>query len=409
MDRQPIVLKPVTAVDIHHRKTEHERVPPQQHEKAVHLVELQPELKGPERSSPSGLLSPQKGKKSLDMFAEVDLAERRAQEEREARLQTGYRLKALAAERKAISDLRIALTKAICTILELCRPIAEVSALADERSKEVEYGWSERPAADHSRFPPHGGATGPPSALVQMVYSGEHANVRCSGDAYKLCTGLVARIPNSDHHHNFVEHCRSLPTSSSSKSSLRKPAPQKGAGITKRPSGHSCKVKQAATAVAEAGTVARTILDGFLLEDISDCAQQAGEPQPNPPPAPSPPPADLWEAISAARLAVDSVPRFYADVCNLDWDAQDDRAIARNGDIMQEDLLADDEYLGNIGGDTGRSSRVIAVGQDVETSATGKVVNALQGDTLWVQALPSFVRKTLEAQANRIGQHESLT
>lgn len=376
----------------------------------MHLVELQPELKRPERLSPCGLLPPQKCKKILDLFAEADLAERRAQEESKARLQTGYPLKALAAERKAISDLRIALTKAICTILELCRPIAEVSALANGRSKEVEDAWSGRSVANHSRFPPpHGGATGSPSALVQMVYNGEDANVRCSGNAYKLCTGLVARVPNSDHHNNSVEHCRSSSTPSLSKPSLTKLAHQKGEGVTNGPSEHPSKLKQASTAVADAGTMARTILDGLSPEDISDCTQQAGESQLNPPPAPSPPPADLMEAISAARLAVDAVPRFYTDVCNLDGDTWDDRAIARKGDTIQGELLARGEYSSNIGCNTRNSSRVIAVGQDVETSATTKVVNALQVDTLWVQALPSFVRKTFEAQANRISQHESLT
>lgn len=348
----------------------------------------------------------------LDLFAEADLAERRAQENREARLQTGYPLKALAAERKAISDLRIALTKAICTILELCRPIAEASALANGRSKEVEDEPSGRSAGNHSRFPPHGGATGPPSALVQMVYSGEDANVRCSGDAYKLCTGLVTRVPNSDHHHNnnnnnSAEHCRSSSTSSLSKPSLTKLAHQKGEGITKGTSEQPSKFQQASTAVADAGTMARTILDSLSSEDISDCAPQAGESQSNPPPEHSPPPTDLREAISAARLAVDAVPRFYADVCNLGGDAWDDRAIARNGDNTQGDLLAVAEYSSIIDS----STRVIAVGQcnDVETSATTKVVNALQADTLWVQALPSFMRKKLEAQANRTSQHESLT
>ncbi|CAM9204182.1 unnamed protein product [Ascophyllum nodosum] len=222
-----------------------------------------------------------------------------------------------------------------------------------------------------------------------MVYNGEGANVCCAADAYKLCTGMIGRTPSADLYHKAVGH-RYGPSSTSSSivpPSLLSPREtslhQDIAEVNEERSAYAPECWETACAV------------------------------------PSLPPADPRKALVAARAAASTIPFFSADVCNIDVSARGDRVSARvdDGKPLSDCSTDANKVLscsnGIIGG---ASSHVIAEGfaggnntQDVDTTATAKIVHALRTDSLWARVLPSFVRKTLKMQAGQVGQQAWIT
>lgn len=356
--------------------------------------------------------------KELDLIAQADLAERRAIEEQDARTRAGYPLAALAAERQAVADLRAALTTAVCAVLELCRPKqapgtrgtrADGGSTGDDGSQSLGIPggrtWRDR-RAEITR--------GPPSTLVQMVCSGQDASVRCATSVYRLSTGVAVRSSTAaagsrtGEQRNRVAGGHRQASSPQSQPLLQPAAASSETEL--RPS----RFREAATTVAEAGRMARTLLRGFLDTGPSggnarETSNRRSHPSRSPSAAPPPsrPPTNPWEALLAARAAAADVRSFSAEVCKVAVGARDDGAKARNVSGMPWAFGVAGSGGGSVEDGSGGANldrKMAKAGLEMDTTATTRVVNALRADALWAESLPAFVSRTLETHAGDLGQ-----
>lgn len=363
--------------------------------------------------------------KGLDLIAQADLNERRAREKEEARLRAGYPLAALAMERQAVADLRAALIKGVCAVLELCQQQQQPqppTATGDGDRSSVAGGlpegnarWEGDPRANTTR--------GPPSTLVQMVCSGEDANVRCATSEYRLSTGTAAsRCSTAVGYGSSVlggkagEDRRNI-SNASTKSTVAargqdfQPQPsssRKGA----EPGPSRSRLQEMAQTVAESGTMARTILSGLCTTGAQekDTVRGFSSSTDSPSPATVPPPTNPREALSVARAATADV-RYFSNEIKVDVSAEGETAAGQNtpfgapggngsGISWRAQTAAPKEGAptDNNGGGA----------EEVDTTASTKIANALRGDILWAESLPAFVRMAMEAQEGDFGQQVAL-
>lgn len=376
------------------------------------------------------------------MIAQADAADRRAKEAEEARLRTGYPLAALAAERRAVADLRGALTTSVCAVLELCQP--KITSTGNRASDAYGGSGSEKAAGvdglsfnfsdgDSPRGGPHVGIVrGPPSTLVQMVCSGDEANVRCATAGYRLSKGVASRSNRATTTAGKTNEHSNEPVGRRQRPSSHRTPPTVAMSATASAvvsESESSKFQEAAANVAHAGSLARNILRG-LLDTTSTSHSSTGETsdehtddfetQCEPPISPvvQPPrlPANTEDALSAARVAAAGVRSFSTDICTIAVDDPPGDGGAEVGGARTVAWAsgAGTGGVGVVGSDHGRED-TLAVAADggnavpeVDTTATARVVKALQEDALWAGSLPAFVRDTLEAQAERLGQQVAL-
>lgn len=355
-----------------------------------------------------------RSKKGLDLIAEADMAERRAKNDEEAMRRAGYPLEALAAERQAIADLRGTLTKAVCDILEICSPKPGEEVQRDEGDRLP----LEEPKANTWRASRVGMTRGPVSTLVQMVCSGEEANVRCATAEYRLCTGVASRNSCGDKA-NKASGRHERPTSPSP--TFTSPALPPAAEIGTETDRNSSRFREAATSVAQAGHTARKILRGFLDTDSSSGACATGESASDPSTSLSPalahhaPPKSPRAALAAARVASAGVRVFSDQICKVGADVQSDGGEVTADGKLQWAVFAGDGGRNGFGSAGtpeknagGCASIARPEGGEVDTTSTAAVVEALRADVMWTEVLPSFVRMALEAQAERLGHQASL-
>ena len=168
--------------------------------------------------------------------------------------------------------------------------------------------------------------------------------------------------------------------------------------------------------VAQSGTMARTILQGLLDSDatVSDgdgdgqkkAAQSCTQPSSPPPPSPTLaaplPPANPQEALSAARAAITDA-RAFSDEIKVG--VVDEQSHVTEGRPAAHTPSAE---FGTGGGSSGGGSSGDQRGLGIDTTATTRVVNALQGDAVLVKSLPGFVREALEALVGGVDQQLAL-
>lgn len=362
-------------------------------------------------------------------------------------------------ERQAVADVRTALTKTVCAVLELCQ----------EQGQQQKPEQSPAAAADGDRLYVTGGRTaegsvwweggaqgnvarGPPSALVQMVCSGEDANVRCAASEYRLSTGMATASrcaagvvhgnkPSGDGQASDGQR-RNVNTTTRSNSGRNVTAgggghgrenaqpPQSPPSSSSGPqeplleaAGHrqSSRLKELATTVTEAGTTARTIISG--LSGLLDPKRQEGTTQREPSRSPLtdllssgiPSPAmNPREALSAARTASAGVRSFSNDIkvgvgapdngtneTEMRSDRMSPFGSSSRGGREGSNANGSGGYWGAQTAPTPRNGGASAAGncggKQVDTTASTRVVNALRGDILWAESLPAYVRKALEA------------
>ena len=360
-----------------------------------------PEVK---RQSPPRVTSKYKG---LDLIAQADLAERRAREKEEARLRLGYPLAALAKERQAVADLRVALTKAVCAVLELCQqqqqqPEPPTSAKDGDESPLT--GGFQKGGTWREGNPGPNATRGPPSTLVQMVCSGEDANVRCATSEYRLRTGTAAASRCSTAVSFNSSNCNAITESRSTADNrgLEPPHPtaQQSPPEKVGPSPSRSRLQGIAQTVAESGTMARTITSGLMPTSVKAetpgvlAAGSLTNPR---------------EALSAARAAVADVRSFSndikVDVGKTDQGPPSDTTGGGGGDTAG-DACWKAQTLGPAKVPTCRENH--AETEEVDTTASTRIVNALRGDISWAKSLPEYIRKAMEAQQGQFGEQVAL-
>eukprot|EP00752_Nemacystus_decipiens_P003048 g2825.t1 len=394
-------------------------------------------------------------KNKFDLIAQADIAQRQAQEKEAARLRAGYPLAALAMERRAVADLRAALVKTVCAILELCQyqqhqPDPQTETTDGEGSPMM--GGQSMGNASADCDPRTHSTRGPPSTLVQMVCSGDDANVRCATSEYMLSTGTAAsRCSTAVGYGSSVlggkasqdrRNISNASTESKVAASGRglQPSPS-SSGEEAKPGSHRSKFREISKTVAESGTMARTILSGWVAAGTPESGTTQGSgpgrkaalstnvpspktvpPPTNPREAPSvnrathaepvivPPPTNPREALSIAR-ATSAEVRSFLDEIEVDVGAEGGTPA---GQTPPFGIPGDDGYDASWRAQATAPKRGVptddnAGGADeVDTTASTRVANALHGDILWAESLPTFVRKAMEAQEGGYGQQVAL-
>lgn len=369
--------------------------------------------------------------KGFDLIAQADLAERRARDKEEARLRAGYPLAALAMERKAVADLREALVKAVCAVLELCQhpqqqpdpPTATVGGDGSRMTGGLPVGnaWGQGdPRANATR--------GPPSTLVQMVCSGEDANVRCATSEYMLSTGTAASRCSTAVGYGSsalggkASHDRRKISNAGTESKVLQP-PAASSREEAGPGPGRSRLREISKTVAESGTMARTILSGLIATGAqgSGAGRGVSSTDVSPPaivpssvivtlPVVVPPPTNPREALSVARATSAEVRSFLNEI-KVNVGAEGEASVGQSppfgapgghGSGTPWMAQAATSKQGAPTDDNGRGA------EEVDTTASTRIANALQGDILWAESLPTFVRKAMEAQEGDFGQQVAL-
>lgn len=336
-------------------------------------------------------------RKPVDIIRQAEEAERRAKQREEARLKAGYPLAALAAERRAIADLREALTKAVCAVLELCRTTAETSAEGSTATQ----GGGKYTHSDGCDLSPYGqpgslsqtpktaanDARGPPGMLVQMVCSGDDATVHCATTEYRLQKG-VAQTGSQGCYNPEVSNGHGFD-----------PIDRGGSVMT---------ATTEATAGGGAGGASQLWgpqpTSGQHTKGVDEDSRQPQRDSPHVPlPSKFKPPTNIQEALAAAHHAASAVQTFTDSICAID--------VGRGGDGSgfeahgaQSASVYPWETAGVTGDGRGGMLEMPEENPRVDTTATTKVVDALQADASWVRSLSTFVRGKLEAEVAEVGQ-----
>lgn len=363
--------------------------------------------------------------KGLDLIAQADLAERLAREKEEARLRAGYPLAALAMERKAVADLRAALIKVVCAVLELCQQEQQQQPQPDPPNGDSEklsltdgapegHAWWEGDSRANA-------TRGPPSTLVQMVCSGEDANVRCATSDYALSTGTAAsRCSTAVGYGSSVVGSKAAQDRRTiSNASVKSKVVARGRDLHPPPSSsrepaesgpHRSRLQEISKTVAESGTMARTILSGLLTT-----GNQGGDGGGRgfsssidlPPPAFVPPPTNPREALLVARATTADIRSFLNEI-KIDLRVKGGTTAGQMppfgaaGDNSNGTCLRARTVDGAPANDKGGGA------ETVDTTASTRIANALRRDILWAESLPTFVRKAMEAQEGDFGQQVAL-
>lgn len=387
-------------------------------------------------------MTPRRDNKGVDLIAQADAVERRAKEAEEARLRAGYPLAALAAERRAVADLRGELTTSVCAVLELCRPQLaskgnrdSVASLGSGSETSVGVDGLSFNVSDEASLRGDaraGIARGPPSTLVQMVCSGDDANVRCATAGYRLSKGVAGQgnratttTGRTDKRNNEADARRQIPSSHRTSPTAAMVTTASATVSENEPS----RFQEAAANVAHAGSLARNILRGLL--DTTPTSQSSNEEKSDehaddlearcePPISPAAQlpylPANSEEALAAARVAAAGIQSFSTDICNVavsDAPGDGDTEV-RAARTVAWASGAGGGGVGHVGSDHGKEEKLAGAANggkevpEVDTTATIRVVKALQEDALWAGSLPAFVRDSLEAQAEELGQQLAL-
>ena len=375
--------------------------------------------------------------KGFDLIAQADLAERRAREKEEARLRAGYPLAALAMERKAVADLRIALVKAVCAVLELCQhqhQQPDPQTATGDGSGSSAAGGLPAGSAWGEDDPRVNATRGPSSALVQMVCSGEDANVRCATSEYMLSTGTAASrcstavgygssvlVGKASHDRRNISNATTKGKVAASGRNLE--PPPSSTRVNAEPGPGRTRLQEISKTVAESSTMARTILSGLSAkggqEGRARCEVSSSTDIPSPafgrevssaidvsPPAIVPPPTNPREALLVARATSAEVGSFLHEV---------KVNVGAEGEASADQPPPFGSPGGHGGGTRWRAQTQGAPtdgnargAEEVDTTASTKIANALQGDILWAESLPTFVRKAMEAQEGDFGQQVAL-
>ena len=380
----------------------------------------------------------------MDLIAQADSAAVRAEEEEQARIHAGYPLGALAEERQAVAALREALTSAVASVLEICQKKAGPGRAGVGSGSQIEGGFPGMGGPEEGgtrRGPQRTGVTrGPPSALVKVLCSGEDADVRCSGASeYKLSKGVAGRCSSAsagsrtENQRNQNNLRQGQPTAAFSPPPPLRPSAAV-AGPETLPGSHPLRLRDAAVAVAESGTMARTILQGLLDSDAAGasggqktaqpCKQRSSSPSPAPGPTLAPPalaPRNPQEALSAARAAATDTIAFLNET-KISVEQQKSYGDTEARTAGGHTPWAFGSSIGGGSGSSGRrgSSDIVGGpismggstgdqrGPEVDTTATTRVVTALRGDAALVKSLPAFVREALEALVGSVDQQLAL-
>lgn len=351
-------------------------------------------------------------------------------------------------ERQAVADLRTALTKAVCAVLELCQQqgqqhTPESCTATDSDGLSATRGRIAEGSVWGEGCPQGNVARGPPSALVQMVCSGEDASVRCAVSEYRLSTGMAmaSRCATAVVYGNKTlgdnraadgqRRILNATTNSNSGSNimagggdgretvqqpklLSSPRPQQPP-LKAAERGQSSRLKELSTTVAESGTMARNIISSLkgLL---------APQPSPSPStdllsPAVLPPPTNPRDALLAARTASAGVRPFTNGIqVNVGTPNITDRMPPFGSCIRGGREGSNDKggcsYWGaqTAAAPTNGEASIADNGKQpqVDTTASTRIVNALRGDILWAESLPAFVHKAMEAVEGNFGQQLAL-
>lgn len=329
-------------------------------------------------------------KKHVDLIAHAEEAELRAKKEEEARINAGYPLAALSAERRAVADLRRAFTKAVCAVLELCCPRADtqLECSTDHGGKEVDnvdvFSQSHRCGPSHVATL---NARGPAGMLVQMVCSGDDASVRCATTQYRLQKG----VGQADRHG--------------------------GTNHGKVGSGHGFDVDHVGSFGA---TLAPATVGGTLRDELLDATPNSGQEQGDdhwphesqsdllrmPVSLLPKPPTNVEEALAIARDAATEVQSFADNICSINVGG------GRGGSGVAVSGVQSVHWSpGNSGGLLSGEEGTVGLSEGrrrVDTTATARIVDALRADASWAQSLSTFMRNKLEGQAAGFGNQMSL-
>ena len=181
---------------------------------------------------------------------------------------------------------------------------------------------------------------------------------------------------------------------------------------------HRSRFQEISKVVAESGTMARTILSGLMTTGTrgngatqgSGAARGVPASTGVPSTATVPPPTNPREALSVARATSAEVRSFLNEI-KVDVGAEGKISA---GQIPPFGTLGDNDSGTSWGAQMTAPKRGAPAdtngggAEEVDTTASTRIANALQGDILWAESLPLFVRKAMEAQEGDFGQRIAL-